>query len=96
MAAADHGACGFGPLQFRQIEHFSRPSSSGTVTWCLELLELQHRISRVVLSVTRAFATFPFHYTDIAEKNDEKLGTNILIQGVYMLYRKVAYPWLEL
>ena len=30
MAAADHGACGFGPLQFGQIEHYSRPSSSRT------------------------------------------------------------------
>ena len=51
---------------------------------------------RVVLSATRAFATFSFHYTDIAAKNDEKLGTHILIQGVYMLYRKLAYPWVEL
>ena len=23
MAAADHGACGFGPLQYGQIEHYS-------------------------------------------------------------------------
>ena len=86
----------FGPLQFGQIEHYSRPSSSRTVTWCLELLEPQHRISRVVLSATLAFETFPFHKTDIAAKNDEKLGTHIIIQGVYMLYRKAAYPWVEL
>jgi len=32
VAAADHGACGFGPLQFGQTEHYSRPSSSRTVT----------------------------------------------------------------
>ena len=25
MGAADHGACGFGPLQFGQIQHYSRP-----------------------------------------------------------------------
>ena len=25
MGAADHGACGFGPLQFGQIEHYLRP-----------------------------------------------------------------------
>ena len=25
MGAADHGTCGFGPLQFSQIQHYSRP-----------------------------------------------------------------------
>ena len=61
MAVADHEAYAFGPLQFGQIEHYSRPPSSRTVSHCLELLEPQHRISRVVLSAGRAFATFPFH-----------------------------------
>ena len=42
------------------------------------------------------FCNLSISYTDIAAKNEEKLGMHILIQGVYMLYRKVAYPWLEL
>ena len=61
MAAAVHEACGFDPLQFGRIELYLRPAFSHTVTGCLELLEPQHRISRVVLSAARAFATFPFH-----------------------------------
>ena len=29
MVVADHGACGFGPLLFGQIQHYSRPGRGG-------------------------------------------------------------------
>ena len=53
---------------------------------------VMHSVINIRLSLLFSFGILQL---PSAAKNDEKLDTHILIQGVYKLYRKVAYHWVE-